>query len=663
MLDVGAIHATIERSAHTVLVVDDNPVTRYSTARIVRAAGFQTVEAESGAQALQMASEGISAVVLDVHLPDIDGFAVCRALRAREDTAQLPVMHLSAAHVHAEDRVTGLNAGADAYLTHPVEPAVLVGTLQALIRARTAEDSLRRSDRRFRAIYSQALSGIGLLERDGCFTDVNPAMARLLGRTREEVLGRSISDFAPPGWVDFVRDKTVDSGQSATWQGEFPLMRPSGQWVYLEWSISAHVEPGLRMALAADISERVELDSRRQEVLEREQAARATAERLSRTKDDFIAVLSHELRTPLNAIAGWVHILKRRGGTPELIKGLDSIHRNVKAQARIISDILDVSRINSGKLHLEREWAQPLEVVRSAIDALQASIAEKHLEIVLSAGEDTGPAWLDPTRFQQIFWNLLTNAIKFSNDSGRIDVSMSRDGDALTLTVQDFGRGISPEFIEHLFDRFTQSDSPDNRRHGGLGLGLSIVKHLAELHGGGVEAYSAGTGEGTTITVTLTAAYEGGAGASVPDVLASDEPVPEPAEADRPLRGLDILTVEDHPDASEMLAVVLSDGGARPRQAVDYDSAVQALRERWPDVVVSDIGLPGRDGYELARALRGMPVPQGLRPPIAIALTAFSRPQDANKALEAGFDAHLGKPLQPHALMATIARLMAARPA
>lgn len=219
MLDVGAIHATIERSAHTVLVVDDNPVTRYSTARIVRAAGFQTEEAESGAQALQMASEGVSAVVLDVHLPDIDGFAVCRALRAREDTAQLPVMHLSAAHVHAEDRVTGLNAGADAYLTHPVEPAVLVGTLQALIRARTAEDSLRRSDRRFRAIYSQALSGIGLLERDGCFTDVNPAMARLLGRTRQEVLGRSISEFAPPGWVDFVRDKTVDSGQSATWQG------------------------------------------------------------------------------------------------------------------------------------------------------------------------------------------------------------------------------------------------------------------------------------------------------------------------------------------------------------------------------------------------------------------------------------------------------------
>lgn len=660
MLDVGAIHTTIDRGTHTVLVVDDNPVTRYSTARIVRAAGFLTLEADSGMQALQLAGDGISAVVLDVHLPDIDGFQVCRTLRAREDTAQLPVMHLSAAHVHAEDRVTGLNAGADAYLTHPVEPAVLVGTLQALIRARTAEDSLRRSDRRFRAIYSQALSGIGLLERDGRFTDINPAMARLLGRSPQEVLGRALSDFAPPDWADFVREKTVDAGQSATWQGEFPLLRPSGQWVYLEWSISAHVEPGLRMAIAADISERVELDSRRQEILEREQVARATAERLSRTKDDFIAVLSHELRTPLNAIAGWVHILKRRGGTPELIKGLDSIHRNVKAQARIISDILDVSRINSGKLHLEREWTQPEESVRSAIDALQASIAEKRLTVDVHAGSGIGPAWLDPTRFQQIFWNLLTNAIKFSDNDGRIEVVLSREGNALTLSVQDWGRGIAPEFIEHLFDRFTQSDSPDNRRHGGLGLGLSIVKQLAELHGGGVEAYSAGSGHGSTITVRLTAAYEG-EGDSAPAPLRADEAPPEPAIEERPLRGLDILTVEDHPDASEMLAVVLSDGGARPRQAADFDAAMRALQERWPDVVVSDIGLPGRDGYELARTLRSMPVPPGRRPPIAIALTAFSRPQDANKALEAGFDAHLGKPLQPHALMTTIARLMARR--
>lgn len=660
MLDVGAIHTTIDRGTHTVLVVDDNPVTRYSTARIVRAAGFLTLEADSGMQALQLAGDGISAVVLDVHLPDIDGFQVCRTLRAREDTAQLPVMHLSAAHVHAEDRVTGLNAGADAYLTHPVEPAVLVGTLQALIRARTAEDSLRRSDRRFRAIYSQALSGIGLLERDGRFTDINPAMARLLGRSPQEVLGRALSDFAPPDWADFVREKTVDAGQSATWQGEFPLLRPSGQWVYLEWSISAHVEPGLRMAIAVDISERVELDSRRQEILEREQVARATAERLSRTKDDFIAVLSHELRTPLNAIAGWVHILKRRGGTPELIKGLDSIHRNVKAQARIISDILDVSRINSGKLHLEREWTQPEESVRSAIDALQASIAEKRLTVDVHAGSGIGPAWLDPTRFQQIFWNLLTNAIKFSDNDGRIEVVLSREGNALTLSVQDWGRGIAPEFIEHLFDRFTQSDSPDNRRHGGLGLGLSIVKQLAELHGGGVEAYSAGSGHGSTITVRLTAAYEG-EGDSAPAPLRADEAPPEPAIEERPLRGLDILTVEDHPDASEMLAVVLSDGGARPRQAADFDAAMRALQERWPDVVVSDIGLPGRDGYELARTLRSMPVPPGRRPPIAIALTAFSRPQDANKALEAGFDAHLGKPLQPHALMTTIARLMARR--
>ncbi|GKS89150.1 response regulator [Acidovorax sp. SUPP2539] len=659
MQDVSAIHTTIDRAAHTVLVVDDNPVTRYSTVRVIRAAGFQTVEADNGTEAIRLAATGVSAVVLDVHLPDIDGFEVCRIIRQQEATVLLPVTHLSAAHVHSEDRVTGLNAGADAYLTHPVEPALLVGTLQALIRARMAEDGLRRSDRRFRAIYSQALAGIGLIQPDGRFTDVNPAMMRLLDRSRDELLGHPISDFAPPGWLDFITEKTVGGERGDPWQGEFPLQRPDGAWVYLEWSISAHVEPGLRMAIAADISERMELDSRRQDVLEREQAARATAERLSRTKDDFIAVLSHELRTPLNAIAGWVHILKRRGGTPELLKGLDSIHRNVKAQARIISDILDVSRINSGKLHLEREWIDPVESVRSSIDALQASIAEKRLDVVLAVQDANAPAWLDPTRFQQIFWNLLTNAIKFSNDGARIDVSLRREKGQLTLSVRDYGRGIASEFIDHLFDRFTQSDSPDNRRHGGLGLGLSIVKQLAELHGGRATAVSAGLDQGTTMQVMLPVDHKGGDTARA--APRGDDAPADPPMNDRPLAGLDILIVEDHPDAREMLTVVLTDGGARLREAGDYDAAMQALAERWPDVLVCDIGLPGRDGYDLVRSLRSLPLPSGKVQPIAIALTAFSRAQDAQRALEAGFDAHLGKPLQPHALMATINRLADSR--
>jgi len=493
------IQTTIDRSQHVVLVVDDNPTTRYSTARFVRAAGFRTEEAATGAEAVAKSSRGVSAVVLDVHLPDMSGFEVCRRIRSDERTSLLPIIHLSATYVENEDRVAGLNAGADAYLVHPVEPAVLTATLQALIRARLAEDSFRRSDIRFRAVFSQALSGMALFHANGAFADVNAAMTQLLGRSRQELLGRPISDFAPADWTDFVSHRTITAlEEGASWHGEFPLVRPDGLWVYLQWSIFAHLEPGLRIGIAVDVSERQELDRRRQEVLEREQAARTTAERHSRTKDDFVAVLSHELRTPLNSISGWVHILKKRGVTPEILKGLEAIDRNVRAQARIISDILDVSRINSGKLRLDREWTEAAEVVNTAIDALRESVEAKRLTLEIQCPQPSRPAWLDPTRFQQIVWNLMTNAIKFSPDGGRIEVLLQRHDDKLLLTMRDFGQGISPEFLPHLFDRFTQSDAPGNRRHGGLGLGLSIVQHLVDLHGGEVRAESAGEGFGST---------------------------------------------------------------------------------------------------------------------------------------------------------------------
>jgi len=660
VLDSDLVNATIDRQSHTVLVVDDDPATRYATARILRGAGFKTQEAATGAEAIALAPE-VSAVVLDVHLPDVDGFEVCRIIRARPDTALMPVMHLSAAYVKSEDKVAGLDAGADAYLVRPVEPAVLIATLQALIRARMAEDQLRRSEARFRAIYNQAQSGMALINAHGRFADVNPALARMLGRPREALIGMSISELAPASWSAFVREKTEGlADAAASWQGEFPLTRPDGTLLFLEWSLSAHVEPGVRIGIALDASERMQLAQRRQDLLEREQAARATAEHHSRTKDDFIAVLSHELRTPLNAIVGWVHILNRRGGSPELLKGLDAIDRNVRTQVRIISDILDVSRISSGKLRLERESTDPAELIVSSIGSLRASIDDKHLVVEQDLAQSTCRAWIDPARFQQIFWNLMTNAIKFSRDGGRIGVKLACDGDWLTLSVQDHGQGIRPEFIGQLFDRFSQSDSPGNRLHGGLGLGLSIVKHLVELHGGEVEAQSAGPDQGTLMRVQLPAAQPAQADDEGPHSMPPDSEYPD--EDLSAIHGLDVLVVEDNSDASEMLSVVLADRGARVRLAVDYDTGVQAARQAWPDVLVSDVGLPGRDGYELIRQIRLMAPPGSDRRLPAIALTAFSRPEDKAKALEAGFDAHLGKPLNPHELVAAIHRLVRALP-
>jgi PAS domain S-box-containing protein len=655
MIDPQVINPTIDRAAHTVLVVDDNPATRYATGRVVRAAGFRTAEAGSGAEAMDLIAGGVSAVVLDVHLPDTDGFELCRRIRANPVTATLPVVHLSAEYIRNEDRVTGLNAGADGYMVHPVEPAVLVATLQALIRARTAEDRMRRSEQRFRAIYDHAQSGIALLDGDGHFADANPALLRMLGRGHEDLIGRPVSEFVPPEWRAFTETQLAAAGSGGTpWRGEFPLQGAGGRPVYLEWSVSPHVDPGIRIAIAIDVSERYELEQRRRELLEREQAARQMAERHSRTKDDFIAVLSHELRTPLNAIVGWVHILKRRGITSEGAKGLEAIERNAKTQARIISDILDVSRINSGKLRLDREWTDPAELVTSSIDALAGPVNEKHIRVDTDVQGAHAPAWLDPARFQQIFWNLMTNAIKFSPEAGRIEVMLRRHGDRLQLAVRDFGQGIKTDFLPHLFDRFTQSDAPGNRRHGGLGLGLSIVKHLVDLHGGEVAAHSEGEGHGATIRVELPALHPGEpAAAEAPDTEGGPEIEDVELQA---LQDLDVLLVEDDREASEMMTLVLSERGARVRTAADYDTAVHAVQQAWPDVLVSDIGLPGRDGYELVRRVREIEHERRARHLPAIALTAFTRPEDRQRTLDAGFDLHLGKPLRPHRLLAAIVR-------
>jgi PAS domain S-box-containing protein len=660
-----ALHSSIDRSAHTVLVVDDNPATRYSTARVVRAAGFRTEEADNGTEAIRLAGQGVSAVVLDVHLPDMDGFEVCRVLRAQPATQSLPIVHLSAAYVKNEHHVAGLDAGADGYMVHPVEPAVLTATLQALIRARTAEDELRRSEQRFRAIYDQAHGGIALVDARGSFIDVNPAMLRMLGRERADLLGRGVSTLAPPAFRATI-DQAFTGMAGDAWRGEFPLLHADGRPVHLQWSLSGPVGRGLRVATAIDVSERHELEQRRHEVLDREQAARAQAERLSRTKDDFIAVLSHELRTPLNAIIGWVHILRRRGVNPDGMKGLDAIERNVKTQARIISDILDVSRINSGKLQLERQWTDPAQLVLDSIDSLVLSAAERQITIATDVEGARAQAWLDRARFQQVFWNLMTNAIKFSNPGGRIEVKLTRDADRLRLAVRDWGAGIRAEFLPHLFDRFTQSDSPGNRHHGGLGLGLSIVQQLVQLHGGEVGAESDGPGQGTLMWVELPAqAGSPAAAAALPAADDADDVNSEPAELldmdAQSLRGVDVLVVEDDAEAREMMAIVLGDRGARVRLAQDYQDALAQVKGAWPQALVSDIGLPGQDGYELARAVRGLQPPGAPRLPM-VALTAFARPEDRQRALDAGYDQHLAKPLKPFLLVEAIARLLPPRP-
>jgi len=642
----GLIAPTFDRSRQTILVVDDNPATRYSTERVVRAAGFQTLEAETGARAIALAEAGVSAVVLDVHLPDMSGFDVCRALRASRDTSLIPIVHLSAAYIESAHQVAGLNAGADAYMVHPVEPQLLVATLQALIRARLAEDSLRRSESRFRAIYDRAPAAMLLVNGEGRIADANSKAQALLQRSGQELIGQPLVTFVPRSWAAIAAQRLASS-TAQSWQGEFPVMQADGKERMVDWSFSDPVEADIRLAIAHDLTETLEFERQREEVLEREQAARVLAERHSRTKDDFVAVLSHELRTPLTLLSGWAHMLKRPHLSEEMLsRGIDAIEKGVKAQSRIISDILDISRLTAGKLHLHREAADVDALTQQSLDALKDLASAKNVTLVFEASGSQSAVWLDITRFQQIVWNLVTNAIKFSEKEGTVKVALQRDGDLLELEVIDHGAGISPEFLPHVFERFSQDSAPDVRGHGGLGLGLSIVKHLAELHGGSVTARSEGQGQGATMKVTM----QVGQG----ELPASGDHVEGPAPS-RSLDGKDILIVEDNQDTSEMLRVVLCDQGATVRIAEHYEEALQLIDAQWPDLLVSDIGLPGRDGYQLIQTIREMERHRaGNHRLRAIALSAFAREQDRARALASGFDVHLSKPLQPHLLVRTL---------
>ena len=499
----------VDRAKHEILVVDDDPVSRYTTVRWLHSAGFQTREAASGAEGLKLADASVSAMVLDVHLPDIDGFELCRMLRSRSLTERLPVLHLSAAYITEEDKVRGLDSGADAYLTHPVEPAVLVASVQALVRARVAEDAMRRSEEQFKAIYARVPSGICLLDAHGCLLDANPAMVQHLGRPLEALTGRSLAEFVPPEWVE--RADRFARGALASERGvegrdsfdEFPVLTGAGNILALQWNMLPDIQPGVNMALATDVSERTALELQRQQALQSEREARSSAEKLNRMKDEFIAVLSHELRTPLTAIKAWVQILRKRDDGSQRERGLEAIERNVNVQARLVSDLLDLSSINLGKMRLTLGDVDVATVIEAVMAAFSGAIGTKELRVETALTAPYPTIRADASRLQQIISNLLGNAIKFSAHAGRIELAARAENEGVVISVVDQGQGISPEFLPRLFDRFSQADAGSNRRQGGLGLGLSIVRHLVESHDGRISVASAGAGLGSTFSVWL----------------------------------------------------------------------------------------------------------------------------------------------------------------
>ena len=659
MSEVKPAFRPIERSEHELLVIDDNPASRYATVRQLRSAGFRTREAATGADGLAAADDTISAVVLDIHLPDIDGFDLCAMLRSKPATARVPVLHLTAAYVTDDDKVRGLDSGADAYLTRPVEAAVLVATVQALVRTRVAEEAMRRSESKFRAIYAQAQAGIALLDDQGRLIDANPAMLKMLARGEADVIGRPLSQFAPAEWAHKVVgfSVAVDAGEGAPGTLEVPMQRPDGSLLYVEWSVSPHIEPGVTMAVATDVSQRVALEHQRQQLLDRERSARGEAEQVSRLKDDFIAVLSHELRTPLNAIMSWTHVLRQRGGSDETLRGLAAIERNGTTQARMISDLLDMSRLNLGKLPLTFVTIDPVEEVVASVNAMRPANVDSGPRIDVELAPPYRAIRVDASRLQQVIWNLVSNAVKFSPPAGRIVVALVQEATGLRIRVSDEGQGIAPAFLPFVFDRFAQSDAASNRLRGGLGLGLSIVKQLVEAHGGTVSAASAGVGRGATFEVWLPADPVQPEQEQGPDSSHGLEAV-DLSQAS--LDGTRLLIVDDDPEASAMLRLILSDRGADVQCASDVRSALQLISAHRFDVLISDIGMAGQDGYDLIREIRKAEKDAALPRThlLAIALTSFTREQDRAQALAAGFDAHCGKPLRPLKLVQQIRTLL-----
>lgn len=635
----------------TILVVDDNPGTRYSTSRILQSAGWTVEEAATGTEAITKADERIDMVVLDINLPDIDGFTVCRMLRDRESTARVPILHLSASFVTSESKVTGLDAGADGYLTHPVEPPVLIATVRSFLRTRQVEIELRRSEARFKAVFENALTGVSLLDEDLVYVDVNPTMCALLGVDRQYIIGRKLEELVAAENRGAVQEIIRSVREELAWRGDLPLTRADGHSVYLEWHVSKHADPNLRLAIVSDISKRLQYESEREALLLSERAARSDAERANRLKDEFLATLSHELRTPLNAIVGWSQVLRMaKLPAAHMEEGLEAIERNSRAQAQMIEDLLDISRITSGKLRLDMERIDLVPVIEAALSAVQHTASEKSIHVRRSLQRDCGQIPGDASRIQQILWNLVNNAVKFTPNGGSIDVHLKRIDPYVEIRVADSGVGIEPELLPKIFERFQQGDSSSTRQYGGLGLGLAIVRQLVDLHGGLVTVESKGVGQGATFIVKLPIEWD--QQYSRPAV--SELQVRGAGTAD--LTGLRILLVEDDPDSRKLIKRILTDSGAEIREAADVKEALDHLEQLRPHVLVSDLGLPGRDGFDLIREVRQRGNTSRALP--AIALTAFVQPEDRRRALQAGFQVHMAKPIDPHHLIDTIASLV-----
>ena len=448
--------------------------------------------------------------------------------------------------------------------------------------------------------------------------------------------------------------KAVLRGEIHSFTIEYPCYSPQEErWFLMQVSAMRDADGGAVIS-HIDITDRKKAESDREEFLKREQAARKEAEIANRMRDEFLATVSHELRAPLNSILGWGRLLEK-GNLDEITtkKAINTIVRNAESQNRLIEDLLDVSRIISGKLRLEVMTIKPISLVESALETVRPAAEAKGIKLEIKEDVEISHISGDPNRLQQVIWNLLSNAIKFTPNDGRVTLEIERSEDFVELRVKDTGVGIKEEFLPHVFDRFRQADASSIRKFGGLGLGLAIVRHITEMHGGTVDVFSEGEDKGSTFTVKLPLITS-------PSAEDEEETAKKSSASETALKikldGLLILVVDDEEDTRQLLVQSLTFQGATVVSADSAKRALEEIEEKSPDIMVSDIGMPDEDGYSLIRKVRALPDEQHHSIP-AIALTAFTRAQDRMRALSSGFQSHVSKPVEPDELTTVIASL------
>jgi signal transduction histidine kinase/two-component SAPR family response regulator len=687
----------------SILAVDDSPGKLLALSATLAELNQNVVTASSGQEALRhMLRQDFAVVLLDINMPGMDGFETATLIRKRKSSEHTPIIFVTSFpdDTHA---ARGYSLGAVDYILAPVDPGILKTKVMVFVELykKTAQISLQAVALERWALQLQRLARASVainsaLSPDQLLQVVVDLARDLLGAQQAGAIAAPDQKWSTPRTAVSLSPSLQEQGPRQVLPGPtalLTLLSTTRSPVRLERGRAAKElseklgsEWPERLGwLAAPLSGRDGRSMGMLYVLEKvegnftpedesiltqlaqmssiaiENAVNAEALEANRLKDEFLTTLSHELRTPLAAMLGWTQLLRTgRLDSLRAAHAVEVIERNVLAQTKLIDDMLDVSRIITGKLRLQLDRTNLSAIVEAAMEAMRPAAEGKTIHLTFDNRLGSGADRIvgDPDRLQQIIWNLISNAIKFTPVRGRVEVTLTREGGEFEISVADSGNGMAPEFLAHAFDRFRQADSSATRTQGGLGIGLAIARHLAELHGGSVSAESPGPGLGSTFRVRLPAQALGLEEAEEPPREAAR--LPEPTEGRlQSLAGVRILVVEDQQDNRDLIAEVLRAAGADVAEAASVHEALTALRVLRPHALVSDIAMPGEDGYSLVRRIRQWPAEEG-GATAAIAVSAYAREEDRARALAAGFHEHLRKPFEPRALTTAVLRLVSA---